>query len=416
MSTPATTEQPLVGFTRCGVCKVDLKGRFVFVDDRAEKLLGASKEETIGRPLIDFLDETSRQLVVTLFNHRNHYETFYDAINIVLRNRHGELTTLTAIVSLNFIAGNPVNFQFIFTPAQHANNAGAVAGLAGVEAFCTALSAEMQVEDWTKRLSLILDFASASQALVYAVEQSGLELRGVAQQNAETDTPFGLAPGTADLHVKVAETGQEFSFADPWPYPETLQNGEKLPVEYVRVLLAGDKPLLLRVIWQEELSAEKGRTVLQEAKFAATLLERLLGGSTTQTAIGMSPDDLIRQIISTLDMVEVGACQIRKDGRIVQHNTALVRMFRRLRPNSSYQDIAKLLRTGNSVEAAHALTSWFASKTSKTERPLRCEVDLPGGRPGVIHAFKLSHQEYDHSAFLLFSPAQVESFVTESVA
>jgi PAS domain S-box-containing protein len=42
---------------RCAVCRVDLRGRFVYVDDKVQDLLGYSMEELFARPVVDFVLE-----------------------------------------------------------------------------------------------------------------------------------------------------------------------------------------------------------------------------------------------------------------------------------------------------------------------------------------------------------------------
>ena len=102
-----------IGFTRCAVCKIDLKGRFVYLDEKIESLLGYTKEELFGQSFLDFLDDSSKQLVEKLLAQRNHYETFFDTTRITAFNRSREALAMRAVVSLNFIAGNPVNYQLI---------------------------------------------------------------------------------------------------------------------------------------------------------------------------------------------------------------------------------------------------------------------------------------------------------------
>ncbi len=407
-------EQQISGFTRCAVCKVDFRGRFVFVDEQAEEILGASKEELIGRPLVDFMDETSRSLVVSLFARRNHYESFFDAVSLTVSGRHGKTTTTTTIVSLNFIAGNPVNFQFIFTPVAPAEHPVPTNRKMFAEELCVELLAEQYAIDWQKRLNLLLTYTGASQALLYATIQGSPELRGIVQKNSESDTPFSLAPGTTELHAKVAESGLEFVFTDPGQYINVFESVEDIPYEYVRVITIGDEPSLLRLVWESEIDTETARESVQRARFAALLLDGLSGRSVASN-IATAPDDLLRLVVSSLEAADVGACQIGEDGRIVNLNTALRRHLRRIRPNATYLDIAKTLSPNNSLEIEHAFVNWFGAKTVHNERPLRCEFELPGGKPCLVHAVRLSHLQYDYSALLLFVPVHVET-MAESVA
>ena len=80
-------ERPQV--TRCAVCKIDLKGRFVYIDDETEKLLGLTKEELFGRQFTDFLDQHDIDTISAILTGSNRYETFFDAAQIGLREKTG---------------------------------------------------------------------------------------------------------------------------------------------------------------------------------------------------------------------------------------------------------------------------------------------------------------------------------------
>ena len=90
-----------IGLTRCAVCKIDLKGRFVYVDEKVEDLLGYTKEDLFGKSLLDFIDEPSQKLIEQLLSHRNHYETFYDSTTITLLDQQRTPVAARAVVSLN---------------------------------------------------------------------------------------------------------------------------------------------------------------------------------------------------------------------------------------------------------------------------------------------------------------------------
>ncbi|UCC43588.1 MAG: PAS domain-containing sensor histidine kinase [Candidatus Zixiibacteriota bacterium] len=102
--------------TRCALCKIDLKGRFVYVDDLTAELLGYSKEQLFGKVLKEFLSDDDQQAINQIIDDRSHYESFFDAVRVELISHDGSLTPVSAIICLNFVAGNPVNFQIILNP------------------------------------------------------------------------------------------------------------------------------------------------------------------------------------------------------------------------------------------------------------------------------------------------------------
>ncbi|MBU0983414.1 MAG: PAS domain-containing protein [candidate division Zixibacteria bacterium] len=114
MTETATTSSRRI--TRCAVCKIDLKGRFVFVDEEMEKLLGLNQFELFGKALVEFLGECDQEIIELITSKFNRYETFFESARISLRDCHDDPVSGLATFSLNFNAGNPVNYQVIFTP------------------------------------------------------------------------------------------------------------------------------------------------------------------------------------------------------------------------------------------------------------------------------------------------------------
>ncbi len=41
--------------TACAVFKIDLRGRFVYIDDETEELLGLTREELFGKSIYEFI-------------------------------------------------------------------------------------------------------------------------------------------------------------------------------------------------------------------------------------------------------------------------------------------------------------------------------------------------------------------------
>jgi PAS domain S-box-containing protein len=103
-------------FQRCAVLKIDLAGRIVNIDSLTEKLLGLPGEELFGREIVEFLDNESYDAVMEVLNRRNRYESFYETTELVFRTRQNQYISYMTIISLNFIGGNPANYQLIINP------------------------------------------------------------------------------------------------------------------------------------------------------------------------------------------------------------------------------------------------------------------------------------------------------------
>ncbi len=103
--------------TACAVFKIDLKGRFVYIDEETEELFGLAREELFGKSLYDFITTESRHLLDSVLGRRSRYELFYESVPLGIRTDEGS-RQLDAVVTVNFISGNPVNYQFILKLAE----------------------------------------------------------------------------------------------------------------------------------------------------------------------------------------------------------------------------------------------------------------------------------------------------------
>jgi len=102
--------------TRCGVIKIDLKGRVVFIDDEIEKIFGLSHEDLFGHNISEYISNTSKDLLESIFNRHKRYESHYEAINLEMNAEKGNKGRFVTVISLTFIAGNPANYELIVIP------------------------------------------------------------------------------------------------------------------------------------------------------------------------------------------------------------------------------------------------------------------------------------------------------------
>lgn len=114
MATTATEAASRV--QRCAVCKVDLRGRLVYIDEEAEMLLGGSQVDLFGQPFNDFLEKSDHDLFSQVTSSYNRYETFFSCCHLTLTNLSNQKIPATVAFSLNFNAGNPVNYQVVIIP------------------------------------------------------------------------------------------------------------------------------------------------------------------------------------------------------------------------------------------------------------------------------------------------------------
>lgn len=121
---PDTVELQKKASAICAVFKIDFRGRLVYIDDQTEELFGFGREELFGKSLYEFIDPGSIESIDEILKRHRRYDTFYEAMTMVLRLKSGEYQSFDAVVTLNFITGNPVNFQFTLLPGSSEKKAG----------------------------------------------------------------------------------------------------------------------------------------------------------------------------------------------------------------------------------------------------------------------------------------------------
>jgi len=109
---PDTISTENYASTACAVFKIDLKGRFVYIDDETEELFGLSREELFGKSLYDFITPETRRHLDTVLRGHSRCELFFESLPLMIQTEFGMLQ-LDAVVTVNFISGSPVNYQFI---------------------------------------------------------------------------------------------------------------------------------------------------------------------------------------------------------------------------------------------------------------------------------------------------------------
>lgn len=110
--------------TACTVFKIDFRGRLVYIDDETEELFGLGREELFGKSLYEFAAPDSIEAIDEILKKRKRFESFYEAMTLVLRVDGGEYKSFDTVVTLNFITGNPVNFQFTLLPGSTGKRTG----------------------------------------------------------------------------------------------------------------------------------------------------------------------------------------------------------------------------------------------------------------------------------------------------
>ena len=190
---------------RCAVLKVDFHGRFVYVDDLAEQLLGAPGENLFGRSIKEFLDEDSYQILLSVLGDSNRCESIFRAASFVFIDSRRDRHLHEVVISLNFIAGNPANYQIIINPAREAAHGTSESGAAERTArllFTYASSTEGSA-DWKELCNVFLQLEDVDLVEAYRFKDAALSLLA-SRAASESIEKSSLLGRTGDHHMTAA--------------------------------------------------------------------------------------------------------------------------------------------------------------------------------------------------------------------
>lgn len=190
---------------RCAVFKIDLNGRFVYVDNLTEQLLGLPDDKLFGRSIQEFVDEDSYATLLSIVKNRNHYETSFEAADIVFIDTRGKRRTLGVVVSLNFIGGSPANFQIVaISASEHAQEHIDPAFSNDINELLFDYVSDLDTDmNWQKLSGIFLKINEIEQVGIYMYEKEKLNLLVSASQPSCVEKGPDLTI-TDEKHLKVA--------------------------------------------------------------------------------------------------------------------------------------------------------------------------------------------------------------------
>lgn len=334
--------KPKNQFTRCAVCKVDLKGKFVYIDDKVEDLLGFPKEELFGKSFLDYLDEESQQLVTDMLAQRNNYETFYEATELNIINSSKETIACDVIMSLNFITGNPVNFQVIIktqiqgqSHREHHNVGGEF-----MHQVLDSLHDEM-FDSYDSLLRTIAPFSKADYAGLYIVNDDGLELKATYASDDRISDLDKLLADIGAFHEDVADEGKAFSFLDDVSVRKGIEKYKSVPNElFFPVELDSLYTHYMRFLYPETFDHVEIQKAEQKLRLMVKTVERL-SHLREAFAAGDELDIDIKFTIGFLDSIKIPAFLTNSEGEIVGYNPSMRKYFGEDLLNGNYYDLIK---------------------------------------------------------------------------
>lgn len=262
------------GIVRCPVFKIDLKGRFVFVDDLTEKLLGRPQDMLFGRSLGNFLSEKSWLTLSAIFQRYSHYETSFEALELEFVNPENDRQTLMAVISLNFIAGNPANYQVALIPASADRRIEPISDLSRQERLFALLFELVSGEDsgqvWKKLVEIMLHLEELCQIGIYQYRDRSLHLLA-GSSAAKSGISSELSP-TSDDHLAVVFNSHPFINTE-YLMAETIDDlAPKIFTEICYPLMHGDKRwgMARYIVSKDSLNLEE--TLLRASRYMGNAL------------------------------------------------------------------------------------------------------------------------------------------------
>jgi len=251
---------------RCAVCKIDLKGRFVYVDDKTASLLGCSQEQLFGKPIRKFIDESQHDLLTQLTSQRSRFESYFETTCLTLVNRNGKRINAIVVFSLNFIAGNPANYQLILDVQGAHSLELSVKHAANEFEILKELAALAAQPDWNRAISLLQKSATGSSVGLYRIEAESLQLVTTATSCATSQDAFDAMPKPGPLHHLVAKTNERYSHTDQYSVQRAIELGGSAPNELIEPIIIGGESWLVRIIYdgnaaKSDISQEGSNTL-----------------------------------------------------------------------------------------------------------------------------------------------------------
>lgn len=393
-----------IGFKRCAVCKIDLKGRFVYVDDKVEKLLGLTKEDLFGKSLLEYLDERSQNLVSQLLCQRNHYETFYDTGTITLLNASGDPVVARTVISLNFIAGNPVNFQIVLDQWDSPDRAVTqISRAEHYEQFTEKLLGLESFSDWKEILRLLCRFVGARQACIYHIKDDNLEPRSASSDDTSAEFVYKTIPDPTELHRNVARSGEPYSFIDQEAVRRMIESTGAAPNEYVLKLELDDhEPYLLRFIFADDFDHQKAMVAMADTRIALNMIHRL---AALQQADGNADGSFdIKFTIGFLDSLGIGALLIDSGGLVIGYNPVLLKLFDEKLFERTYTDLVTYLVSLNEPGIEQRIVDYLTGReqNSEEQQDLSLPVKISPDTSARLTVLKLAEGADDLTACFVF--------------
>ncbi len=388
----------ITGLCRCAVCKIDLRGRFVFIDAQTEELFGYASEELFGKSIQDYLDNESSAIIDQALGERNHYETHYDHAVLTVIDKTGARKQVDATISLCFAAGNPVNYQLILRPGSAAVASTASQPPVGmsVESFVERTVTMEPANRFRALAELLCEYTSAEQVAIYLTGNDRLEPLACSAERDSDRISFDAVSDPTELHLLVARSGQEYDWTG---FTKGQTDGLNRPPEFVACASIDGRDCLVRFIFDGNLASDLRAGLVERSRLALRIVGHIFGPESSGDAADPGID--MKFTIGFLSALGFGALLTDADGCIIGYNPALLELLEGKPPGETSREFVGLLEGGNSSAWSALIHEQFQKADTDD---LRIELTLPSGTPCHLVIVRLAVESDDQTACWVLIP------------
>lgn len=380
--TPGTLNgQPRV--RRCAVCKIDLKGRFVFLDDGCTTLFGQSAEDLYGKPFIEFVAEPHQEHVRRILSQRNHYESFYESTQVSLIGSDRRERPATVIISLNYIAGNPVNFQIIVSTDPEPEQTLPAPAVAHDWDICVQRLLLDTTPTWTALAQSLRLLTGATWAIVYRAELAIPVPIACSHALYEQVPGADLLPRVTAIHTWTLEQSGSYKFTDHDQVRVAIELEGFAPNEYLTTLSSPDgERILVRLQFDVPPDHEQQAIVLNRAELTIQMFRRLMSNAAPE--IGDHALSQQGELLHALDRSGLGAAIIGPAETLVTQNATLGKLLSADRTPENWSSLVDLLRLANQPETITSLEELLPVLRNTDVQRHDLLLQLPGGVSALL--------------------------------
>lgn len=388
---------------RCAVCKIDFKGRFVYVDDGVAQLLGHSKEELFGKSFLDFIEADEQPTVARILYQRNHFETFFESLRLSLIDRASHQIRATIVVSLNFIAGNPVNFQIIIDVEEPSKLDTSVHREdISFQQLASELIATGPTNYTSEAVHLLHRYAGIRRNLIYELAADRIDLFCSSDERLdEIKDVRSYEP----LLQWVAAGGEEYFFLDPDHVRHAIEKTASAPNEFItRFELPGARLYLMRVAFDEADDPTSIQSAVTSIRHAIRLICRLAPDESDLRS-GTSAELTVNAMLAHLNQSGVYCCLTGADGSIQLLDPKFKEHVNITSAVERHRDLFVALAVNNRPEVMQSIVDTVCIPR-ETDTELRFDevINIANGLRARLMVVRLNHAPQDESACFILIP------------